>query len=216
MSEFTEQEMAVLKEMAEKKTRSAWRDYPFLFGSILGTLGFVVALVTAIVSIRASWQKDIHDQRADLVASIRTIHELRLKAVELQDQYKDKPEQLARATGLINNQINTATLTAGDTALQLGRNVTTSAVIPLAQGLYFYGEYVKAERLAELGLQAARGPEGREFGSTRIGFHENTQWCEGGRRPALSFGYQGRSTVRSDPVAGQSGLFESLLAIPMG
>jgi len=171
MAELTEREKVLIKELVNSKAPPWWRNYTFLFGFCLGLLGFFLSLATAALSVYTNHRKDIHDQRAELAAAIRTIQELNLKGIELREKYKGSAEEV-RAVGFLNNYINSTVLIASDTAFQLGSNATTSSVSALSQMLYNYGDYVKAQLLAQLALDVARGPDDEAAAQRILGYQK--------------------------------------------
>jgi hypothetical protein len=159
--DLTEDERAALRELAKTRIVRWWKNYPFviaILGFLIAVFSFLLSLGTSMYAIHTNRQKDIHDQLSELAAAIRTIQELNLKQVEIREKYKGTRDEL-QAGRLISNQINTTVLLASDIAFRLGTHATTSALIPLSEGLYNYGDYSKAQDLAQLALNSARGAE---------------------------------------------------------
>lgn len=148
--DFSASEVAALKYIARNR-RSFWRDYPLM----ISLAAFSLSLATAITSAYLAYRKDLHDQLSELSTTIRTIQELNLKQVEVREKYGGG-EYEQRAGSLISNQIYTATLGAADIMTRIGPSASTASIIPISDGLYYYGLFSKAEELAELGLLASR------------------------------------------------------------
>jgi hypothetical protein len=152
--EFTKEERTALKELAKTRGLRWWKNYPF----IIAVFGFFLSLSTALWSIHTSRQKDLHDQLAELATAVRTIHELDLKRLELRERYRGRPDE-TRAVRLIGNQLNNTVLMAADIALRVGTHATTSSLIAISEGLYTYSDFTRAEQVAQLALDAVRGPD---------------------------------------------------------
>jgi hypothetical protein len=152
---FTPDEYVVLREVAAKRKKRFWNDYPFL----ISLLAFLLSLTTAVISARVAHKKDVHDQLTELSAALRTLRDLNLKQVEIREKYAGGSNEGA-ADALLVNEVYNTTMNAADIAFRVGTNATTASIIPLSQNLYTYGQVTRAIRLAELGIEAAQtGPD---------------------------------------------------------
>jgi hypothetical protein len=197
-TEFTHLEVVRLKEMA-KARRKWWADYPFL----ISLLAFILSLLTSLISAYTSYRKDIHDQMSELAGAIRTIQELNLKQVEIREKYKGTPDE-QRTGGLINNQLHSTVILASDIALRIGTNAITPAIIPLSQRLYDYGEYLRAEDLARLALDAARTIEDeagalRWLATLKVREGSDTSISEGGQLFTRAFNIDQKYNLTRSP-----------------
>jgi len=151
---FSSHEILVLKELAAKPTKSFWRDYSLL----VSLCAFLLSFVTAIISAYISHKRDIHDQLSELAVAIRSLQELNLKQIDINEKYGSGVESNP-AVALIANQIYNTTVSAAEIVSRLGSNATTASIIPISQNLYSYGLYLRAEVLAQIGLGAAQSME---------------------------------------------------------
>jgi hypothetical protein len=147
---FNSAEVIALKELAVKRRKGFWRDYSLL----ISLCAFLLSLITAIISAYLGYRRDVHDQLNELSTAIRSIQELNLKQLEVNEKYSGS-NAANPAIALISNQIYNATITAADIAFRAGTSGTTASIIPISQNLYNYGQYARAEALAKIGLSAS-------------------------------------------------------------
>lgn len=152
-TQFSDLELARLKELAAT-SKKWWRNYPLL----VSILAFLLSLTTSAISIYNAHQKDIHDQRAELGAALKTLQEITVQQIDIHLKHSGTPEEAAK-TNLLKNQAYNTTLLASDLALKLGSYATTATLLPLSQRLYGYSQLTKAEETALLAITVAKSVE---------------------------------------------------------
>jgi hypothetical protein len=148
---FTPDEYVALKEIAARRKKRFWNDYPLL----ISLFAFLLSLTTALISARIGYKKDIHDQLTELSTALRTLRDLNLKQIEIREKYAGGFNE-GPASALLANDIYNTTMTAADIAFRVGTSATTASMIPLSNNLYSYGQHVRAIELAKLALDAAQ------------------------------------------------------------
>ncbi len=162
---FTEDELVRLRELASTPRKPWWRDYPLLIAGA----GFVLALITGLISAYVGYRKDIHEQQAQLATTLQTIQELTLKQVEVYNKYSGQTIGPS-ISNLIGAEVNTALRTASDLAFRLGSNATTSELTTIAQGQYGLGDLATAGRLLEIALSVAQNANDESISLRQLGF----------------------------------------------
>jgi hypothetical protein len=154
---LTSDEFVALKEYAAKRRKGFRKDFP-LWVSISAVL---LSFVTSVISIREGNRRDVHDQLTELSAAIQTLQDLNQKQIETREKYASSSNNSneASASALIGNSMYIATMRAAQIVFSVQNDATTAAIIPISQSVYHYGQYTKAEALAQIGLDAAQTAE---------------------------------------------------------
>lgn len=164
---FTPNEIEALHGLAADK-KIWWKD-----GSlIVAACAFALSLATTLFSIYSGHQKDIHDQQAQLAASIQLLQDLAFKQAEISTKYSDDPRTALVFSKLINAQVETTVRTASELGRRLGTSATTSELWTIAQILYGHGEAVTAKELLQTALAAAKGPNDESIALRYLGVVE--------------------------------------------
>ena len=164
---FTPDEIEALHGLAANK-KIWWKD-----GSlIVAACAFALSLATTMFSIYSGHQKDIHDQQAQLAASIQVLQDLAIKQAEAATKYANDPESGNGLLKLITAQIETTSRRATDLGRQLGTDATTSELWTIAQIDYGRGEAATAKELLQIALAAANSPNDESIALRYLGFLE--------------------------------------------
>lgn len=147
---LTSSDIDVLKEIISTRKNRA-RNYAL----IVSVLAFLLSLFMSGLAIYQGYKRDIHDQLAELNVAVRTLQDLNLKIVDTQEKYGGTANA-ERAMSLITNLMYATTMTAAELIVSVGTNATTASIIPISQNVHQYGQYSRAEMLAEIGLRAAK------------------------------------------------------------
>jgi hypothetical protein len=164
---FSDDELLELKRVASKPAESFWRNYPLL----VAMAAFALSLSTSVISAYTSYRKDVHDEQAQLAATIQSIQDLMIKQAEVYDKYKGTAYE-APTANLITAQINTMLRTASDLAARLGTDATTAELTTVAQGIYATGDQILTRQLLKTALAAARNANDESIALRYLGFME--------------------------------------------
>ena len=91
---LTADELARLRELAATPKKPWLRDYALWIAG----LGFALSLATGIISAVIGYQKDIHDQQAQLAAALHSIQELTIRQAEIYEKIQGKEGTLLENT----------------------------------------------------------------------------------------------------------------------
>jgi hypothetical protein len=162
---FTQDEIEALHGLAANK-KVWWND-----GSlIVAACAFVLSLATTLFSIYTGYQKDLHDQQAQLAASIQVLQDLAIKQAENTTKYASDPQSAFGISKLIIAQVQTTAHTATELGRRLGTNATTSELWTIAQIDYGNGEAAAAKELLQIALAAANSPNDESIALRYLGF----------------------------------------------
>jgi tetratricopeptide (TPR) repeat protein len=119
----------------------------------VNTLGFFLALGTAISGVWAYHEKDVHDRQSELAASIRRLEELNLKSFEM--NRAQSPDYVT--LDLLNAQRHSTLQSAGTLALGLGSRADAAQLTTLA-GLIVWNtaDFQKGRQLVTQALANAQ------------------------------------------------------------
>lgn len=149
-SQLSPAEVETLRRIVADQGKKSWN-----YSLMISLMAFLLSLSTSLLAIYQNYQKDVHDQLAELATAVRTVQELNLRILEAQDKYGGTPN-IDRATGVIFNLIYNTTMVAADLIERVGTHATTAVVTPISQGVHQYGQYARAETLAKIGLRSAK------------------------------------------------------------
>jgi len=161
---LTADELARLREIAATPKKAWWADY----GLLLGIAGFSLSLLTGIVSVYVGHQKDIHDQQAQLAATLQNIQDLTIKQAEVYEKYKGTAYEATAS--MITSEVNSAYKSATELALRLGSNATTAELTMIAQAQYGIGDSATIQRLLENALANAQNANDESIALRYLGF----------------------------------------------
>jgi hypothetical protein len=164
---FSDDELLELKRLASKPTATFCRNYPLL----VAIAAFALSLSTTLISAYTSYRKDVHDEQAQLAASIQTIQDLMVKQAEVYEKYKGTA-YAAPTANLITAQINTMLRTASELAIRLGTSATTAELTTVAQGLYATGDHDLTRQLLQTALASAHNANDESIALRYLGFME--------------------------------------------
>jgi hypothetical protein len=163
------EEVKILRKLAAVQKRW-WQDYSLLVAG----MAFLLSLATSILSVWTSYQKDIHDQQAQLAKLTQSLQDLSLQQVELpnkyKDLYKDNPLLYQAIANVVQNQSSSVLNNAVSVALRLGDNATTGELVTLGIGTSSMGNLTETLHLFNLAVSAANGAIEKSYALRSLGY----------------------------------------------